>query len=127
MKVFKSAGERRLEAATWGALLVWIGITLAVDLHKGVPGLVAGLILLVSALAQRIAGWDAGLVMWAAGLALSISGLNDLTNGKHHLPALAIILILIGGAILIRAIQGDKGRRRHLSSVSRPPDNYRDI
>ncbi|MGZ4141912.1 MAG: hypothetical protein ACXVQY_05325 [Actinomycetota bacterium] len=135
MNVFKSAGERRVEALTWGALLIWVGVSLAVDLHRGVPSPVAGLILLTSAIVQRIVGWEAGIILWAAGLALSISGLNDLTNRNHHLPALAIILILIGGTIVLRAIgAGPRARRRKriLQSVqqSRGPfddGRYRDV
>ena len=113
MNVFKSPAERRIEALTWGALLVWVGVSLATTLHKGVPGLVAGCILLVSALYQRLRGWEAGIVLWAGGLALTIAGLNDLRGGHHKLSALAIVLILIGGAIVIRAITGGGPRARH--------------
>jgi hypothetical protein len=117
MNVFKSAAERRVEALTWGALLIWVGVSLATDLHKGVPGLVAGSILLVSALYQRIRGWEAGIILWAGGLALTISGLNDLRSGHHRLSALAIVLILIGGAILLRAITGGGPRAKHRRQV----------
>lgn len=113
MNVFKSTAERRVEALTWGALLIWVGVSLATNLHKGVPGLVAGLILLVSALYQRLRGWEAGIILWAGGLALTISGLNDLRAGHHHLSALAIVLILIGGAIVLRAVTGGGPRARH--------------
>lgn len=129
MNVFKTPGERRVEAFTWGALLIWVGVSLAVDFHRGVPSLVAGLILLVSAIIQRVVGWDAGIILWAAGLALSISGLNDLTNRNHHLPALAIVLILIGGSIVLRAIgAGPRARRRHriLQAVKQQPGPFED-
>jgi len=136
MNVFKSQAERRVEAFTWGALLVWVGVSLIVDLHRGVPSLVAGLILLTSAIIQRVMGWEAGIILWAGGLALSISGLNDLRAGHHHLSALAIILILIGGSILLRAISGPgpraRRRKRILEAVQQQPDAtdhgpYRDI
>ena len=135
MNVFKSAAERRIEALTWGALLVWVGISLIVDLHRGVPSLVAGSILLVSALYQRVRGWEAGIILWAGGLALTISGLNDLRAGHHHLSVLAIVLILIGGSIVLRAISGPgpraRRRRQFLESVKEqgPFDAgpYRDI
>ena len=129
MNVFKSQAERRVEAFTWGALLVWVGASLIVDLHRGVPSLVAGLILLTSAIIQRVMGWEAGIILWAGGLALSISG-------HHHLSALAIILILIGGSILLRAISGPgpraRRRKRILEAVQQQPDAsdrgpYRDI
>ena len=83
MNVFKSQAERRVEAFTWGALLVWVGASLIVDLHRGVPSLVAGLILLTSAIIQRVMGWEAGIILWAGGFALSISGLNDLRAGHR--------------------------------------------
>jgi hypothetical protein len=127
VKVFKDPAERRVEAITWGSLLVWVGLSLGIDFHKGVPGLVAGLILLVSAIVQKVMGWEAGIVLWAAGLALSLSGLNDLTNGRHHIPALAIVLILIGGWIVLRALAGPRARHRHLHDVSQQRGPFRDI
>ena len=134
--MLKSVAERRIEALTWGALLVWVGISLIVDLHRGVPSLVAGSILLLSAIYQRVRGWEAGIILWAGGLALTISGLNDLRAGHHHLSALAIILILIGGSIVLRAVGGEspraRRRKRILESVKEQQDQfdrspYRDI
>jgi hypothetical protein len=136
VNVFKSVAERRIEALTWGALVTWVGISLIVDLHRGVPSLVAGSILLLSALYQRMRGWEAGIILWAGGLALTISGLNDLRAGHHHLSALAIVLILIGGSILLRAIGGESPRQRRrkriLEAVKEQRDefergSYRDI
>ena len=134
--MLKSVAERRIEALAWGALLVWVGISLIVDLHRGVPSLVAGSILLLSAIYQRVRGWEAGIILWAGGLALTISGLNDLRTGHHHLSALAIILILIGGSIVLRAVGGEspraRRRKRILESVKEQQDQfdrspYRDI
>jgi hypothetical protein len=50
--------------------------------------------------------------LWAGGLALTISGLNDLRAGHHRLSVLAIVLILIGGAIVLRSITGGGPRAR---------------
>jgi hypothetical protein len=127
VNVFKDPRERRIEALTWGTLLVWVGLSLGIDFPKGVPGLVAGLILLTSAIIQKVMGWEAGIVLWAAGLALTLSGLNDLTNGRHHVPALAIVLILIGGWIVLRALTGSRRPRRHLYDVSEPRGPFRDV
>jgi hypothetical protein len=137
MNVFKSPAERRIEALTWGTLLIWVGITLVVDFHRGVPALVAGLILLTSALIQRVAGWEAGFVLWVGGIALTVSGLNDLGNGHRHLSAFAIVLIIIGGSIVLRAIAGGgpraRRRRQFIEAVRQqrdPSDGggpYRDI
>src|SRR5215467_13010444 len=115
--MFKSAAERRIETLTWGALVLWVGISLIVDLNRGVPSLVAGSILLASALYQRLRGWEAGIILWAGGLALTISGLNDLRAGHHHLSALAIILILIGGSIVLRAIGGETPKQRRRKRI----------
>jgi hypothetical protein len=136
VNVFKSPAERRTEALTWGALLVWVGVSLIADLHRGVPSLVAGSILLLSAIIQRVRGWEAGIILWAGGLALTISGLNDLRAGHHHLSALAIVLILIGGAIVLRAVGGEspraRRRKRFLQAVQDQADQfdrgpYRDV
>ena len=126
MNVFKSAAERRIETFTWGALVLWVGISLIVDLHRGVPSLVAGSILLLSALYQRVRGWEAGIILWAGGLALTISGLNDLRAGHHHLSALAIILILIGGSIVLRALGGETPRQRRRQRILEAVKDQRD-
>ncbi|HJT38257.1 MAG TPA: hypothetical protein VJ818_07520 [Actinomycetota bacterium] len=126
MNPFKSAGERRVEALTWGALLVWVGVSLIVDLHRGVPSLVAGSILLLSAIYQRFRGWEAGIILWAGGLALTLSGLNDLRAGHHHLSVLAIVLILIGGAIVLRAVGGESPRQRRRKRFLQAVQDQRD-
>jgi hypothetical protein len=135
MNVFKNPAERRIEALTWGTLLIWVGISLVVNFHRGIPALVAGLILLTSAIVQRIAGWEAGFVLWVGGIALTVSGLNDLQNGRHHLSALAIVLIIIGGSIVLRSIAGGgpraRRRRQFIEAVreQRGPGGgpYRDV
>jgi len=126
VNVFKSVAERRIEALTWGALLVWVGISLIVDLHRGVPSLVAGSILLLSAIVQRVMGYEAGIILWAGGLALTISGLNDLRAGHHHLSVLAIVLILIGGSILLRAFGGESPRQRRRKRILEAVKEQRD-
>jgi hypothetical protein len=123
--LFKPSGERRIELATWGLLLIWVGIWLSVDMRRGVPALVTGGLLLGSALLQRVLGYEAGLVLWVGGFAFTLSGLNDLTRGKHHVPAFAIVLVIAGVLMLIRAFAGPQ-RRRHLRAVThgrdpRPP------
>ena len=124
--MLKSAAERRIEAFTWGALLVWVGVSLIVDLHRGVPSLVAGSIMLLSAIYQRMRGWEAGIILWAGGLALTISGLNDLRAGHHHFSVLAIVLILIGGSIVLRAIGGETPRQKRRKRILEAVQNQRD-
>ena len=94
--------------------------------YRGVPGLVAGSILLLSAIYQRVRGWEAGIILWAGGLALTISGLNDLRSGHHHLSLLAVVLILIGGAIVLRALGGPGPRARRRKRILEAVQDQRD-
>ena len=127
MGIFKSSGERRVEAATWGLLLIWAGAVIVADngdrpFVKGVPAVVAGGILLLSAAVQKVMGWEAGFIFWAGGIAFGLSGLNDLTHGKRNLPVLAVILIIAGVLVLLRALSVPGGPGRHLRGVSSPHD-----
>jgi hypothetical protein len=122
--LFKTTSERRIELATWGLMLIWVGVWMSVDLRRGVPGVVAGAILLLSALIQRALGYEAGLVLWVGGIAFMVSGLNDLAKGKHNVSVLAIVLVIFGAMLLIRAAAGPQNKRK-LRAVSnrhpRPP------
>jgi hypothetical protein len=112
----KRALERKIEGATWGLLLIWAGVYLAVDHMKaGVPALVAGSILLASAMLQRAIGGDAGIMYWGSGLGFALWGLNDLVNKKHDFPVLATVLILVGLFVLLRALGAS--HRPHLTLV----------
>jgi hypothetical protein len=121
----KPTAERRIEAATWGLLLIWAGVVLAVELREGVPAVVAGGILLASALIQKSMGGEGGLVFWAGGIAFTLSGLNDLTNGRRHIPVLAVVLILFGAAVLGRALAGGRHHRITIVRNGTPPDEAR--
>ncbi|MFN2614908.1 MAG: hypothetical protein ABR552_08865 [Actinomycetota bacterium] len=108
--------ERKIEGATWGLLLIWLGVHIAAHLPKGIPALVAGSILLASALLQRAIGGDAGIVYWGSGLGLALWGLNDrLSASKHNFPVLATVLIVVGVFVLLRTLGAS--HRPHLSVV----------
>lgn len=121
----KDPRERRVETATWGVLLVWVGTMLVVHEPRGVANIGAGAIMLVSALIQRALGWDAGLVLWAGGIAFLLSGINDRLGRDQHVPALAVVLIIIGGMLVLRAFGRQPRRNRHIRVV-RPIDRSED-
>lgn len=100
----KPAGERRIEAATWGLLIVWLGVMMLVpDEPEGLGLLGAGVILLVSALIQRISGWNGGVLLWGGGTALTVSGLEGLL--EWDIPIGAILVIAVGVWMLTRALR----------------------
>lgn len=108
---FKTSGERRVEGVTWGALVVWVGVMMALPDEPDGLGLAgAGAILLLSALVQAAAGWEAGLLMWGAGIALLFSGLERLAD-LEDVPLLAIGVIAFGATIVARALVGERRHR----------------
>jgi len=117
MPFMKDPRERRVEGATWGSLLVWVGILMTWKEPRGIGPIVAGSIMLGSALFQKLAGWEAGLVLWAGGIAFLLSGINDRLHGNQHVPALAVVLIIIGGMIFLRAFGKPDRRSRHVRIV----------
>ncbi|MFA5890214.1 MAG: hypothetical protein WDA27_04555 [Actinomycetota bacterium] len=119
MWFLKSAGERRIETATWGLLLIWAGIVITADLSTGIPATVAGGILLLSAIAQKAAGHSAGLILWAGGLGFLLSGVNDLLGRDRNVPIFAGALVVVGVLLLARALAG--GRKNSWQGNSRTP------
>lgn len=113
VRLSKPPAERRIELATWGALLVWIGVMLMVDERPGVTAVGLGGIMLASAVIQRALGYRAGLLLWGFGLYFLIGGLADLTDLKLSNVALAGVLIAFGALLLIRATGGPGWRSRH--------------
>lgn len=101
----RSGIAHRIEHATWGALILWLGVLLAVDERDGVGFLGAGAILFASALLQRLAGHAAGAPFWIGGGVLLYLGFDDL-YGLDDVPVAAIALIVLGALILLRAVTG---------------------
>jgi hypothetical protein len=116
--MIKSAAEARIEVATWGLVLIWVGLVMAFDFRKGIPALVAGSILLLSGVIQKAIRGRAGMIVWVAGIALVLSGVNDLTHGRRHVPVFAVIAIIIGAALLGGALAGGRGVQRRIQMYS---------
>lgn len=116
MPFTKDPRERRVEAATWGLVLVWAGIMLVWSEPAGIAGIGYGVLLLGSAILQKLMGWEAGLVLWAGGIALLLSGINDRLGRDQHVPAIAVILIIIGGMLVLRAFAKPR-TNRHIRLV----------
>lgn len=121
--IFKSVAERRVETATWGLLLIWAGVVIGVEnFREGIPQLVAGGILLLSWLVQKLLGGEAGVVYWGGGIGFALWGLNDLTEGQSP-SVFSVVLIAIGVAIVVRSLSTPKRRPGgHLRDVSGPRD-----
>lgn len=106
----KSLGERRIELATWGALAIWVGIMMVAHEGRGVAPLGVGVILVVSALVQRVQRFDVGILLWAFGIYFLVRGIVDIAEiNDADVPTLAIVLIALGVFLIWRAARG--GRR----------------
>lgn len=120
----KPPGERRLEAATWGLLLVWLGVMVVVDEKPGVARTGVGAILLLSAIAQRLRRYGAGILLWGFGLYFLLDGLSDLVDLDLSDAVVAGVLIGLGAAFLARALAGERGpgARHGRASTMLPPE-----
>lgn len=110
-----------IRRATWGLLLLWIGVMMVVEESPGVASIGAGAILLLSALLRRALAWRAGFVLWAMGALLVIFGLNDLGGDDRGIPLFAVALIGFGSLMLVRAFSTPWWQRSG-AVVRRPPE-----
>ena len=97
----------RIQTATWGILIIWVGIMLGTKLdndHEGLGMTVLGSIFLVSGLLQRIAGEHGGVGFVIAGLTLTLIGVNDLV-GDDQISVAAIVVVIVGTVILLSALR----------------------
>lgn len=102
----KTDGERRIELATWGLLLGWVGVTMVASFDNDVPGLanvVAGGIAGTSAVVQRGLRYSAGLMLWALAGVLLLTGMDDLL-GTVETPIFSLVLIALGVFFLARGV-----------------------
>ena len=100
----KRLREIKVESATWGLLILWIGAMMATtydDTHDGFASVGAGVILLVSAVVQKALRFQVGIILWAAGIALLLTGLDDLL-GTDDLPIFALIAMAFGAFLVVR-------------------------
>ena len=99
----------RYEAAAWGALFIWWGITtLFTGLPHGIGAIGIGLILLGLNAARWLSGIPAkGFTTTLGILALVLGGLelaNSVFQLPFELPIFAILLITLGVILLAREI-----------------------
>ncbi|HVO71538.1 MAG TPA: hypothetical protein VMT24_15920 [Aggregatilineaceae bacterium] len=116
----KTTAERSIEALTWAAVVIWLGMVLIMDL-LGYPWLVMmvlGIILLSSAIYQRSRGWHTSLAIWVFGIWMAVFSVIDavntvigaMNNGKKLNISLGvylgIALVSMGVASALRIVQG---------------------
>lgn len=119
----KPAAESRIETATWGALVLWIGLMLASKEAPGVAPIGVGAILLGSAVLQRVLGYRAGVLLWGFGIYFLLKGLDERTGFTVRESLLGAILVAIGILILIRAFSRTRRRSLHIvRGPTLPPD-----
>lgn len=91
----------RIQTATWGLLIIWVGIMMASTFDNENPGIgltVLGSIFLVSGLVQRTQARREGGGFIVAGVTILLLGINDLLD--QNLTAASIAVIVIGVLIL---------------------------
>lgn len=93
---------------TWGLMLLWLGVMLAVDEGPGVASIGAGAILLIGAILRRAQGRRAGAFIPLVGVLLVIMGANDLGGDDQGIPFVATVLVALGALVLVRAVTGPK-------------------
>lgn len=99
----KDAAERRVERITTALLVLWLGAMLIWKKEpEGTTPLGFGVILVGSALYQRLRGWHAGILSWVLGAVLLGVGIGDRFY-KGDVPWFGIAVALAGLWLLARA------------------------
>jgi hypothetical protein len=111
----ENTGKSTLDFGTigWGALFIWWGITELVPfLPEGAGAIGVGLILLGVNAARALAGSATSGFSIALGvIALVLGGLqlaNSILRLPFELPVFAILLLILGAIIVVRALLPDK-------------------
>lgn len=97
----------KLDAFGWGAFFLWVGFALLVDVGWGIGLVGVGLITLAEQLARRSYGLAVEGFWVFIGVCFLLGGLWELY--RIELPLLAILLVILGVAIIVSAFRG-----RHL-------------
>ena len=98
----KDQRERRVERMTTALLVIWLGVVLSWKEPDGVTPLGFGVILLASALYQKLRGWHVGFLTWVFGALLLGTGIGDLFY-EGDVPWFGIAVALAGLWLLARA------------------------
>lgn len=115
----KTNSERALEALTWAAVVIWLGMTLILRLlnYVWLVVMVLSIILLSSAIYQRSRGWHTSLSIWVFGVWMAVFSvlevvsemmiaLGDIQGLQIDLWVyLGVALISMGIAVVLRNIQ----------------------
>jgi len=105
--------KRDYESIAWGAFFIWWGITeLIPSLPTGTGALGIGLILLGLNAARYFSGSPISRFSVTIGFLAVVWGALDLAgvllNLPFEIPVFAILLMLLGLIVLIRAISGNR-------------------
>lgn len=112
-----------LRKATWGVLVVWIGLMMVVNERAGIASIGSGAILLLGSVARRALGWRAGLATTVAALLLIAFGINDLNGTDKGIPLIAVMLIAFGSLAVAKALtKGRVIRDEHTITIRIPRD-----
>ncbi|RPH74072.1 hypothetical protein EHM76_04185 [bacterium] len=98
--------NRNFEAITWGALLIWVGITELIEiLPNGTGAAGIGLILLGSKAARELKGVPASGFTTTVGILMLVWGGLEIAGAilslPFQLPVSAILLIVLGVILLV--------------------------
>jgi hypothetical protein len=109
----KPSQKNDYEAIAWGAFFIWWGITeLVPSLPAGTGALGIGLILLGMNAARSGAGVPTSRFSITIGILAVVWGGLELAgvflNLPFEIPVFAILLMVLGGTILARAIRGNR-------------------
>jgi hypothetical protein len=107
--------NRNFEAITWGAILIWWGVTeLVVSLPHGVGAIGIGLILLGLNLARSLNGIPNRGFTTTVGILALVLGVLELASSVLHLsfdlPIFSILLIVLGLVVLARGLSGNRNQ-----------------
>ncbi len=91
--------DKRLEGASWGFLLIWVGVSFLVKFNMGVGLLGVGFITLGTQIARKVSKLKFEGFWIFIGVLLVLGGILDLFTPA--LPLVPILLIVAGAVLLI--------------------------
>lgn len=98
---------KKITAVGWGAFFIWLGFVLMVGAGSGAILIGVGVISLCVQVARKYAGLESEGFWIIVAILFMVVGIWELYN--INIPFMAVLLIVIGAAVILSALKGKEG------------------